>query len=226
MPAGNHPTISSQVTHRTVTANRNNVLHLDDLRLVRRVRAGDEHAFRQLFDEHYDRLFRFALLRLGQDEDVVEDIVQQSLTKAIQALDTYRGEANLQTWLCTICRNAITDWQRKQGLYEKNIVRAEDHPGIRGAVESFRAPDSDDPLLVSQKLELTRLIQVALDRLPKNYGDALEWKYVEGQSVKEIAERLQIGREAVQSLLARAKRAFAEVYGSLADAHLATSASE
>ena len=46
----------------------------------------------------------------------------------------------------------------------------------------------------------------------------LEWKYVEGHSVKEIAARLNIGTEATQSLLARAKRAFADVYGTLANA--------
>ena len=60
-----------------------------------------------------------------------------------------------------------------------------------------------------------RLIQVALDRLPPHYGDALELKYIEGYSVKEIAERMELGLEATQSLLARAKRAFGDVYGSL-----------
>ncbi len=60
-----------------------------------------------------------------------------------------------------------------------------------------------------------RLIQVALDRLPAKYGDVLEWKYVEGHSVKEISAKLDIGAEATQSLLARAKRAFADVYSSM-----------
>jgi RNA polymerase sigma-70 factor (ECF subfamily) len=64
-------------------------------------------------------------------------------------------------------------------------------------------------------LETTRLIQVALDQLPTHYGDALEWKYVYGFSVDEIAEKLGIGFEAAQSLLARAKRAFQEIYGAL-----------
>ena len=62
-----------------------------------------------------------------------------------------------------------------------------------------------------------RLIQVALDNLPARYGDALEWKYIEGHSVKEIAQRLELGTEATQSLLARARRAFADAYTSLLD---------
>ena len=59
------------------------------------------------------------------------------------------------------------------------------------------------------------MIQVALDQLPTHYGDALEWKYVYGFSVDEIAAKLGIGFEAAQSLLARAKRAFQEIYGAL-----------
>jgi RNA polymerase sigma-70 factor (ECF subfamily) len=49
-----------------------------------------------------------------------------------------------------------------------------------------------------------------LDRLPANYGDALEWKYLEGDSVESIGRRLGIGTTAAQSLLARARIAFRE----------------
>ena len=53
-------------------------------------------------------------------------------------------------------------------------------------------------------------MRTVLDRLPASYGDALEWKYIEGQSVEAIGERLGIGTTAAQSLLARARRAFRE----------------
>ena len=80
-----------------------------------------------------------------------------------------------------------------------------------------QAPAEDGPEARFARTESVRLIQVALDRLPARYGDALEWKYVEGLSVKEISARLKLGREATQSLLARARRAFREVYSSLLD---------
>jgi RNA polymerase sigma-70 factor (ECF subfamily) len=51
--------------------------------------------------------------------------------------------------------------------------------------------------------------------LPAHYGNALEWKYVYGFSVEEIAAKLGVGIDAAQSVLARAKRAFHEVYGTL-----------
>ena len=92
----------------------------------------------------------------------------------------------------------------------------EDLPEVQAAVDSIQAPES--PERHYQRVEALRLIQVALDRLPAKYGNVLEWKYVEGHSVKEIAERLGIGTEATQSLLARAKRAFADVYTTLSGA--------
>ena len=66
-----------------------------------------------------------------------------------------------------------------------------------------------------RRLETTRLIQVALDQLPVHYGNALEWKYVYGFSVEEIAAKLGLGLDADAIGLARAKRAFQDVYGAL-----------
>ena len=91
----------------------------------------------------------------------------------------------------------------------------EDLPEVQAAVDSFQAPHEDSPERHYQRVEALRLIQVALDRLPPKYGNVLEWKYVEGHSVKEISARLDIGTEATQSLLARAKRAFADVYSTM-----------
>jgi RNA polymerase sigma-70 factor (ECF subfamily) len=72
-------------------------------------------------------------------------------------------------------------------------------------------PGTDGPGRQYQRYEVSRLIQVALDRLPPRYGDVLEWKYIEGYSVKEIAAKLGLSFEATQSLLARAKRAFQDI---------------
>ena len=57
---------------------------------------------------------------------------------------------------------------------------------------------------------------MALDRLPPHYGNALEWKYIQGYSVREIAARLDVSHEAAQSVLARAKRSFRDIYSALA----------
>jgi RNA polymerase sigma-70 factor (ECF subfamily) len=188
---------------------------LEDRRLVKRLLAHDREAFNAFFDGYFPRLYRFARTRLGGDPDTTKEIVHVTLSKAIRNLGSYRGEAALFTWLCTICRNEINDHIERVARERKHIVLTEDLPDVRAAVDALAAPESDEPEDNFRRLETTRLIQVALDQLPTQYGNALEWKYVYGFSVEEIAGKLGIGLEAAQSLLARAKRAFQEVYGTL-----------
>ncbi len=193
-------------------------VYLEDKRLVKQLLAGDQLAFNRFFDDNFARLYRFAIARLSDDPDGARDVAQITLSRAVRKMHTYRAESALFTWLCAICRNEISDWLRRQGRYRDHIVLIEDYPEVQAAVDSFQAPLDDGPERHYQRVEAIRLIQVALDKLPAKYGNVLEWKYVEGRSVKEISARLEIGTEATQSLLARAKRAFADVYSSLNDA--------
>ena len=200
-------------------------IYLDDKRLVKQLLAGDESAFDRFFEENFARLYRFALLRLADDPDAAREVAQMTLSRAVRKLDTYRAESALFTWLCAICRNETSDWLKKQGRYREHIVLVEDLPEVQAAVDSLQMPEQMSPERHYKRVELLRLIQVALDRLPPQYGDVLEWKYIEGHSVKEISARLDIGNEATQSLIARAKRAFADVYSALSEG-LEQSASE
>ena len=69
--------------------------------------GGNEEAFEELFERFFPALYRFALARLAGDPDAAEEVVQSTLIKAVAKLATYRGEAALLTWLCTICRHEI-----------------------------------------------------------------------------------------------------------------------
>ena len=190
-------------------------VYLDDKRLVKQLLAGDQRAFDRFFEDNFARLYRFAMVRLSDDPEGAREVVQITLTRAVRKLHQYRAESALFTWLCAICRNETSDWLRCQVRYREHIVLFEDHPEVQAAVDSFQVPAEDNPEKQYQRTEAMRMIQVALDRLPAKYGNVLEWKYVEGYSLKEISAKLEIGVEAAQSLLARAKRAFAEVYSSL-----------
>ena len=192
-------------------------VYFQDKKLVKQLLTGDARAFDRFFDENFARLYRFALTRLSDDPDAAREVAQITLTRALSKLHTYRAESALFTWLCAICRNETSDWLAKQGRYREHIVLTEDFAEIQAAVDSFHAPEQMSPDRHYRRVELLRLIQVALDKLPARYGDVLEWKYIEGHSIKEISARLDIGPEATQSLLARAKRAFADVYTSLTE---------
>jgi len=185
-----------------------------DRALVRRLLAGDQPAFEHFFAAYFPVLFRFALKRLGHDADAAEEVVQSTLCKAIGKLATYRGEAALLTWLCSFCRHEIsaTFRQRRRAPQELDLI--EEAPEVRAALESL-ARGTEDAELALRRRELANLVQTTLDHLPPRYGDALEWKYIEGLSVKEIGARLQVGPKAAESLLTRARQAFRDGFSSL-----------
>jgi RNA polymerase sigma-70 factor, ECF subfamily len=183
--------------------------------LVARVLAGDQRAFDELFNQYFDRLYRFALVRLRHDADAAEDVVQQTLCKAMEKLRSYRGEAALFTWLCQICRNVITDTYRARERDTRRNVPFEDSEEIRTALELLDSTELQDPQQAALRGELGHFVQLILDHLPGHYGDVLEWKYVQGLSVSEIAERLHVGPKAAESLLTRAREAFREGFASL-----------
>jgi RNA polymerase sigma-70 factor (ECF subfamily) len=187
----------------------------NDRQLVKRMLARDAAAFTEFFSGFFPRLYRFARTRLDGDPDATKEIVHVTLSKAMRNLKTYRGEAALFTWLCTICRHEISDHVSRLARERRHVALTEDLPDVCAAVDALGAPPLGDPEYAFRRLETTRLIQVALDRLPAHYGNALEWKYVYGFSIEEIAARLGLGVEATQSILARAKRAFHDVYGAL-----------
>jgi RNA polymerase sigma-70 factor, ECF subfamily len=182
----------------------------DEAELVRRMLAGEERAFDAFFDSHFPRLYRFALPRLNGDVEAAREVVQATLSKAMRKLANYRGEAALFTWICQICRREIVDRLRIERRHSDHVVLIEDRPELRAAIESLEAPEEYDLVRSYGRAEVGRLVQTVLDRLPARYGDALEWKYVEGHSVEEIGQRLGIGHIAAQSLLARARVAFRE----------------
>jgi RNA polymerase sigma-70 factor (ECF subfamily) len=74
---------------------------------------------------------------------------------------------------------------------------------------------NDDPEQIAINQQLTRLVRVVLDYLPRRYGQILEWKYIEGHSVKDIAGFLGIGPKAAESALTRARNAFKEGFAAL-----------
>ena len=196
----------------------------DEQRLLHRMLDGDERAFNEFFDEYFARLYRFALPRLNGNVDAAQEVVQSTLCKAMRNIGTFRGEAALFTWICQICRRQIADWVRETRRHSDRIVLIEDSPKVQAALDSISAPDEESPDALYGHGQVGGLVRAVLDRLPARYGDALEWKYVEGLSVEEIGSRLGIGTTAAQSLLARARISFREaienVFGAAAAAEI------
>jgi RNA polymerase sigma-70 factor, ECF subfamily len=173
-------------------------LNADERELVEGMRAGDDRAF-EMFAEYYiPALYRFAHQRLDHDRDLTRDIVQSTVCKVIEKLDGYRAEAPLFTWLCACCRNEIAAHFRRAGRRPREV-------------ELNEAIVREEP----EGSETAELVHAALDRLPPGYAHAMEWRYLDGLEVAEVAQRLALSYKAAESLLSRARKAFREAYEAL-----------
>ena len=179
-----------------------------DRALARRMLRGDQRAIAEFCQAYLPKLYRYALRRLGNEQDVA-DLVQVVLINAARRIETYRGEATLLTWLVQICRHEVARHYAERARRDA-IFEVFDDDVMRAMAESLEAPATDEPEVVVRRAELISLVQAVLDRLPNRYAQALELKYVEGLSSLEIAKHLGIGDVATQSLLARARQAFRE----------------
>ena len=170
----------------------------EERELVIRLRAGDESAF-ETFAEHYIAgLYRFALRRLDHDPELTREIVQATVCKVIEKLDTYRAEAPLFTWLCACCRNEIAAHFRRAGRRPREVELVDDVPQEQ-----------------TDGTDTAELVHAALDRLPPAYARAMEWRYLDGLEVADVAQRLALTYKAAESLLSRARSAFREAYDEL-----------
>ena len=187
----------------------------EDRLLVKRLQAGDEEAFEHFFDLYFHAIYRFALARVGQQTELAKEMAQATICKALEKLATYRGEAALFSWLCSICRFEISDHFKRERRSLPQVDLLEDGGALRGILESLPAAlaDPESELL---RREVARLVHVAVDHLPPHYGQVLEWKYSDGLSVKQIAAQLGMSPKAVESLLTRARLAFRDGFASLA----------
>jgi RNA polymerase sigma-70 factor (ECF subfamily) len=181
-----------------------------DAELVRRMLRGDEDAFERFFNVAYPAMYRFALARLESDRDAAGEIAQTTVCKAIQNLVSFRGEAALLTWVCTICRNELYAYGKRHGRTQ--IALVEDDPEVRAALESLRTSAAESLDAALDRNKVASLVQRVLDNLPPRYADALEWKYIDEISVQEIGVRLGIGVKAAESVLTRARAAFRNAF--------------
>jgi RNA polymerase sigma-70 factor (ECF subfamily) len=195
-----------------------------DQELIGQLLRGERGAFDAFFNEYYPKLYRFALRRLRDDPAGAEDIAQATLCRALESLRSFRGEAALLTWLCTLCRREMSArWRNAKG-FASSTALAEDDPEIRAALETLLIADQQDPVISTTREQVQQSILAALDYLPSPYADILEWKYVRDMSVEEIANRLGRSAKATESLLTRARVAFREacsiLQGGVADGAL------
>lgn len=156
--------------------------------------------------QHATPLYRFALT-ITRDPELAADLVQDTLLKAIERADQYRGEAPVRAWLRRILHNLAID----------RIRRAE-HEVIVEEVEDNWRDDAYtvDPAAVAERTQTREELEDGLARLPFIYRVAVILHDVEGWTVREIAETQDISLPAAKQRLRRGRMSLVTA---LADGH-------
>ena len=167
---------------------------------------GHATAARVLADRHVPRVLGFAARTLGGDRAEAEDVAQEAMLRLWKVAPEWRaGEAKVSTWLFRVVSNLCTDRLRKSG---------------RGVdIDAVPEPEDDTPSAAETMQQATRMdaLQGALSALPDRQRQAVVLRHIEGLSNPEIAEVMDIGVEAVESLTARGKRKLAELLAARKD---------
>ena len=193
-----------------MTSDSNDLARARDRALARRMCDGDEAAIAEFCRDYLPRVYRFAAARVRVEADA-DDVVQNVMRNAARRIETYRGEATLLSWLLQICRRELAKRYARLDRQPTQLA-IEGDDALRDLIDSIEASQTSEPEHAILREELTTRLRRALEELPDRYADALEMKYVDDLSSKEIAEQLGIGDEATQSLLARARRALRGVF--------------
>jgi len=178
----------------------------DDRELVRLAKSDDKEAFELLVRRHQSRVFAVAGGILRNKEDV-EDVAQQVFVKAYFSLKRFDQRAAFSTWLYKITVNECWDVLRKRKvrplLYESDLSEEQAHE-YNGFGEKATVPDVSDRLEARERVEKLLVDLDERDRL------MLILKEVQGFSVEEIAEILEINANTVKVRLFRARRRITE----------------
>jgi len=176
---------------------------VDDRELVRRAQREDKVAFEELLRRHQHRVFAVAGGILKRREDV-EDIAQQVFVKAYFSLKRFDQRAAFSTWLYKITVNECWDMLRKRKVrplvYEADLSEEQARQVISSAEKSKDEPD------ISERLEARQRVERLLDALDERDRLMLILKEVEGFSIEEIAEVLDLNPNTVKVRLFRARR--------------------
>jgi RNA polymerase sigma-70 factor, ECF subfamily len=186
-----------------------------DLVLRDWILAGERAAAETLLERHLDPVVQFVHWRLGGDAHGVEDLVQDTFLVALERMGGFDGRSSLHTWLCGIARNKIRDARKTRRPVSLQEALAEADAEIDAILAELAREPLPDHVL--ERAETRDLVGATLSSLPPDYAEALVQKYVEGRSVAEIARARAKGDKAVESLLTRARAAFARVFELLAE---------
>ena len=180
---------------------------MDEAELVKKAKAGDGEAFNELAKMYYDRIYRLGLKVSGNEEDA-SDIMQETFLKAVDRIESFRGESSFGTWLYSIAMNVMrTCFARRKKTRLRPI---EDYLPEHGESHGSSLLDWDDPHRMFEKGEIQGIIDDFLAGIPEENSTPFILRYIDEMPVREIAEVMGLSVPAVKSRILRARLALRE----------------
>jgi RNA polymerase sigma factor (sigma-70 family) len=179
-----------------------------DTELVAAVRTGDDHAFEELYRRYQHRISSF-VRRVVRDEARAEDVTQEAFVSALRRMRATDSEIIFKPWIYEIARNAAIDQWRRSSRAEEVSISQYDllRPADRARLVGAGAPEAT--LFQKERIDHLRW---AMDELSQTHHRILVMRELEGLSYREIGERLELSRPAVESTLFRARRRLEHEY--------------
>ena len=163
-------------------------------------------------DLHGDYLFQYALSRLGNDDQLAEDIVQETFLSALKTSAKHKGKSSQRTWFVSILRNKIIDHYRKnkRNLFEQVDFQDEEFiengPRKGQWKDEFAPADwGSSPEKTLEQSEFQQIFQNCFKDLPENIGAVFALREIDGLDSKQVCKELDISSSNLWVILHRAR---------------------
>ena len=178
---------------------------MPDIELAHCCASGDVAAVRHLVTGNNQRLFRTAWSILRNRHEA-EDVLQSAYAKALAAIGSFEGRSSLTTWLTRIAINEALARKRSQERRRKHL----EAEGVQ-VLENYReqlakGSLAPDPEAEAARAQLRSILERAIASLPENFRTVFVLHEIEGVSVEDAAELLEIPTGTVKTRLMRARR--------------------
>ena len=156
--------------------------------LVRRAQQHDPAALTQLYEENFDRIYRYIVLKIG-DRTEAEDMTQQVFINALKSISSFKWKGMpFSAWLYRIAHNQIVDYLRKRSRQATVPIN-----------ESLAAGDSDPRQVAEQKVEIEQVV-LATKKLTRSQQEVISLRFAGELSVAEVARVMGKSEGAVKAL--------------------------
>ena len=162
-----------------------NVQVLNDSALLHQYRSGDRNAISQLIERHSRRVRNYIRMMV-KDQDLAEDLFQETFIKAVRVIDEgrYCDNGKFLSWVLRIAHNQVIDYFRNQ-RQNKSLTESDAGYNVLGTLQF--ADRTIEDALVSEQIE--RDIRSLIELLPEEQREVVRMRYFAGLSFKDIAEQ-------------------------------------